>query len=121
MTGTLDLLWPVLVPIAIAALTACCWRSPRLQRELGLLGLVVLFGVSLRLLWRVLEDGVVAKQFGSWPAPFGTGFVADPLSAALTAVTGCSASRLGSSPLPRSPSAWSGRASTRSSTACSQA
>jgi multicomponent Na+:H+ antiporter subunit D len=88
MTDTLDLLWPVLVPIAMAALTACCWRSPRLQRELGLLGLVVLFGVSLRLLWRVLEDGVVAKQFGSWAAPFGIGFVADPLSAALVAVTG---------------------------------
>jgi multicomponent Na+:H+ antiporter subunit D len=88
MAETLTLLWPVLVPIATAALTACLWTRPRLQRELGLLGLIVLLGVSLKLLWTVLHDGVLAKQFGAWAAPFGIGFVADPLSAALVVVTG---------------------------------
>jgi len=95
MADTLDLLWPVLVPIATAALTVCFWQNPKLQREIGLLGLAILFAVSLRLLWQVVEGGVIAKQFGSWPAPFGIGFVADPLSAALVAVSGLLALAVG--------------------------
>ena len=95
MADGLDVLWPVLVPIATAAITACFWQWPRLQREIGLVGLVVLFAASLHLVWQVADGGIIAKQFGGWPAPFGIGFVADPLSAALVAVSGLLAFTVG--------------------------
>jgi len=80
--------WPVAVPIATAALTACLWTRPRAQRVASGIGLWAMFAAALGLLAVVVRDGVQAKQFGSWAAPFGISFVGDPLGAALVAITG---------------------------------
>ena len=95
MADGLALLWPVLIPIATAALTACFWTHPGIQRRIGLGGLVLLLVASINLLWTVLDNGIIAKQFGSWAAPFGISFVADPLSAALVMVSGLLALAVG--------------------------
>jgi len=88
-------LWPVLIPIATAALTAALWKSPVAQRWIGLASLVLLLVASLALTAAVMSEGVIAKQFGSWSAPFGITFVADPLSAAMVAISGVLALAVG--------------------------
>ncbi|MCF3932802.1 Na+/H+ antiporter subunit D [Acuticoccus sp. M5D2P5] len=80
-------LLPLLIPLAAAALTAVLWRSPRAQGIVAAVGLAALVAVSLLLLRLVLEEGVVAKQFGSWAAPFGVSFVVDRLSAGMVVVS----------------------------------
>ena len=95
MADDVALLWPVLIPIATAALTACFWTQPGIQRRIGLVGLVLLLAASANLLWTVLDSGIIAKQFGSWAAPFGISFVADPLSAALVMISGLLAIAVG--------------------------
>ncbi|WP_052341872.1 Na+/H+ antiporter subunit D [Salinarimonas rosea] len=93
--ATLLVLWPVLIPIATAALTAALWRSPAAQRWVGMASLMLLLAASLALTYVVATEGVVAKQFGDWAAPFGITFVADPLSAAMIAISGVLAFAVG--------------------------
>jgi multicomponent Na+:H+ antiporter subunit D len=92
---TLLVAWPVLIPIFTAALTAALWAWPTAQRVVGTASLVLLLGVSLWLAVVVAEQGVIAKQFGAWGAPFGITFVADPLSAAMIAISGILAFAVG--------------------------
>ncbi len=95
MADQLDLLWPVLIPITTAALAACFWYNIRAQRIISFIGLVLLFAASVKLTMTVVEQGVIAKQFGGWAPPFGISFVADPLAAALVAITGLLALTVG--------------------------
>jgi multicomponent Na+:H+ antiporter subunit D len=93
--SALLVVWPVLIPILAAAVTACLWAWPTTQRVVGMASLVLLLGASLALVWSVASEGVVAKQFGNWAAPFGISFVADPLSAAMVAISGLLAFAVG--------------------------
>ena len=95
MADTLALLWPVLIPMATAAITGMLWPSPKAQRVVGFVGLILLFAASVNLTWAVIANGVFAKQFGGWMAPFGISFVADPMSVALVAITGLLALAVG--------------------------
>jgi len=95
MADQLDLLWPVLIPITTAALAACFWYNIKAQRIISFIGLVLLFAASVKLTMTVVEQGVIAKQFGGWAPPFGISFVADPLAAALVAITGLLALTVG--------------------------
>ncbi|WP_185984932.1 Na+/H+ antiporter subunit D [Aureimonas mangrovi] len=81
-------LWPVLVPIATAALAAVFWDRPKAQRAVSLTGTVATFAASLALLYAVLSDGAQTAYFGGWSAPFGIVFAADRLGAAMAAITG---------------------------------
>jgi len=82
------LLLPILVPLAAACLCAVAWVRPDIQRQIGLISAILLFGASLWLLVEVLEAGVLAAQLGDWRAPFGITFVADLLSAIMVMVSG---------------------------------
>lgn len=81
-------LWPVAIPLATAALAACCWQRLAAQRAISAAGVLLMFAATLLLLWQVRAEGVQAVQFGGWAAPFGVSFVADRFSAAMAAITG---------------------------------
>lgn len=83
---TTALLWPLAVPLAAAALCAAFWHTPRIQGGIAIVGLVITLAASLVLLGQVNAEGIVAKQFGNWAAPFGISFVADQFSAAMVVV-----------------------------------
>lgn len=80
--------WPVGVPLAAAALTILLHGAPRLQRGVMEAGVLVMLVAAVALLRAVIQHDVVATDFGGWRAPFGVGFHADRLSAALATVTG---------------------------------
>lgn len=79
---------PVVMPLLMGALTLSAWRSVMWQRRLGLIGCGVMALLGLWQLDRVLSDGVLVVQIGSWAAPFGISLVADTLSALLVFLTG---------------------------------
>ncbi|MFC3124157.1 Na+/H+ antiporter subunit D [Pseudoroseomonas globiformis] len=81
-------LWPVLIPLAVAAATAMAWNHRGLQRWLSGTGAALLLLSALTLLLRVQRDGILAIRFGNWEAPFGVAFVADNLGAAMVAISG---------------------------------
>src|SRR5690625_351357 len=80
-------LWPVLVPLGAAMLCVVLWGRNRAQQAVSLAGLAVLLASSVLLLTRVIDSGVQAVQFGSWPAPFGIGFAVDRLGAVMVLVS----------------------------------
>jgi len=81
------LLWPVIVPLAAAAICALLWHRPGLQRWTSLVALVLMLGASIALLVRVETEGTQVIAFGGWPIPFGIVFVADRLGAAMAVIT----------------------------------
>jgi multicomponent Na+:H+ antiporter subunit D len=83
---TLLLVLPVLIPLAVAALSLLAWRRLFIQRALAVLGSLALLGVSCGLLTLVWRDGIQAVQIGDWPAPFGITLVADTFSAMMVVV-----------------------------------
>ncbi|MEM1377383.1 MAG: Na+/H+ antiporter subunit D [Pseudomonadota bacterium] len=83
----LVIVWPVLIPLTLAAITACLWQFPRAQRAVGIVGLFVLTTSAFALVHAVTRYDILAVEFGSWPVPFGISFVADRLAAAMVAIT----------------------------------
>jgi multicomponent Na+:H+ antiporter subunit D len=83
----LILTFPVLVPLTIAALTACLWKNHAAQKLVSMVGLGVLVICSALLVMAVLDYDILAATFGSWDVPFGISFVADRLAAALVMIT----------------------------------
>ena len=80
--------WPVVIPLGAAAITALLRRRPGLRRGLmeAAVGLTLTAGAAL--LARVSRGEAVIMAFGGWDAPFGISFVADLPSAALCATAG---------------------------------
>lgn len=81
-------LWPVVIPLAAAALTMLLRRRPVLQRGIMESAVVLMLAADVLLLSRVAHGDTVVMNFGGWGAPFGVTFVADALSAALCTVAG---------------------------------
>jgi multicomponent Na+:H+ antiporter subunit D len=79
---------PVLVALGGAALALIAWRSPRLQRAIGIGATAGLLAAGIALLAVVEREGIVVLDLGGWPAPFGITFVADLFSAILVVLTG---------------------------------
>jgi multicomponent Na+:H+ antiporter subunit D len=82
------LVWPIAIPLGTAVLCLIAYRSLEAQRALNILGSFALLVASIFLTIRVVSEGPVAAQMGSWPAPFGITLVADILSAAMVLITG---------------------------------
>ena len=78
--------WPVLIPLLGAALTAAAWGQERTQGTIALTTLFFQFAASVALYQEVETNGVVAMSMGGWAAPFGIALAADHLGAGLTAV-----------------------------------
>jgi multicomponent Na+:H+ antiporter subunit D len=82
------LVWPIAIPLLAAIICLLAWRSLAFQRGVNLVASLALLAASVVLIARVLEEGPIAAQMGSWPAPFGITLVADILSAAMVLITG---------------------------------
>ncbi len=74
---------PLLLPLLAAALSIAFARSRMAQRVLSVLALSGSVAVSIALLVRADEDGVVLMDAGGWPAPLGITYVVDRLSGIL--------------------------------------
>lgn len=81
------LLWPVILPLAAAALCTLFWHRPSAQRWISLTALTMMLVASVALLVRVETQGTQMIAFGGWPIPFGIVFVADRLGAAMAVIT----------------------------------
>jgi len=75
------LVLPVLLPLLAAALCILTGSSRAAQRSIGVTTLAVLVPISIAILVRVDDRGVLVVQGGNWPAPIGITIVADRLSA----------------------------------------
>lgn len=79
---------PVLVPLTTAVLSVALMRRSGWRTAVSVLGAALLLAAGVVLLTTVWQDGTMAVEIGSWPAPFGIVLVADPLSALMVVVTG---------------------------------
>ena len=77
---------PILVPLITSVAILFGRHYPAARRHISLIGGLVLFTVSLGLLWLIWRDGVQVVQVGSWVAPFGITLVADLFSALMVAL-----------------------------------
>ena len=80
--------WPVVIPLAAAALTVLCRRRPAWQRGVMEAAIGLTLAASALLLARVVHGERLLMKFGGWPPPFGISFVADLLAAALCTAAG---------------------------------
>jgi multicomponent Na+:H+ antiporter subunit D len=72
---------PVLIPLSGALIALLLRKSLRFQGIWALITLLISLSTSVWLLIEVLRRGVpLVFQVGSWSAPFGISFVADPLA-----------------------------------------
>lgn len=85
---TAELTAPIILPFLAAALAMLAWRWVAVQRWIGVTGAAAQLASGIVLLAATREEGVVATQIGSWPAPFGITLVADLLSATMVVITG---------------------------------
>lgn len=82
------LILPIVIPLAMAAVCACCTGRPGIQRVLGLFGSFALLAVSIAVAARVYPDEIGVLYVGNWQAPYGITLVADGLSATMLLMTG---------------------------------
>ena len=76
-------IWPVIIPLAAAALTVLLRRRPALQRGVMETGVAAMLVAAALLLERTVGGETLVAKFGGWGRPFGVTFVADALSATL--------------------------------------
>jgi multicomponent Na+:H+ antiporter subunit D len=77
---------PVVVPLLSAALSLVAWRHRHVQRWIGLGALASVLVVSVALLVRADDNGVLVSQAGGWPAPIGISLVVDRFAAIMLVV-----------------------------------
>ena len=75
------LVLPIVLPLLAAALCILTGSSRAAQRAIGVTTLAVLVPISIAILVRVDDLGIIVVQAGDWPAPIGITIVADRLSA----------------------------------------
>ncbi len=80
------LVLPILLPLLGAAVSILAGRSRTAQRVISITVLSTVIGLSIALLVKVDQDGIVAVQAGGWPAPLGITLVADRFSALMLCV-----------------------------------
>jgi len=82
------LIAPILVPLLTGTLLVLLRGSATpMRRTLSMLGVQLLLGVSLWLLFQVITGEILVYQLGSWAAPYGIVLVADRLSAGMVLLT----------------------------------
>ncbi|HET8770152.1 MAG TPA: proton-conducting transporter membrane subunit [Gemmatimonadaceae bacterium] len=83
--------WPVLVPLAAAAITLLLRYHETVQRSVMEAAVLLMLASSVLLLGRVISFDTVSVAFGGWGAPFGITFVADRLGALGSVAVGIAA------------------------------
>ncbi|MEX2402609.1 MAG: Na+/H+ antiporter subunit D [Balneolales bacterium] len=81
------LVLPIVIPLITACLAVITRKSHKMQRWLGVLGMIGQIIVSILLLTHVMDQGILADQMGEWAAPFGITLVADLLSSIMIVIT----------------------------------
>ncbi|MDZ7702996.1 MAG: Na+/H+ antiporter subunit D [Trueperaceae bacterium] len=79
---------PIIVPLATAGLLFALQPVRHVQRVVSVASASVQLALAIMLLATVSQQGILAAQMGSWPAPFGITLVADHLSAIMVVITG---------------------------------
>src|SRR5690349_6579089 len=80
--------WPVIVPLAGAALTVLLRRWPTLQRWVMEIAVAAMLASAVVLLVQTGGGEIRVAAFGGWGRPFGVTFVADVLSSVLCVAAG---------------------------------
>lgn len=88
MQHSVLLVLPIVLPMAMGAVSLLVWRNRLLQRWLGIVGIGLLLVIAVKLLWVVDGQGIQSVQVGNWPAPFGITLVADLFSAIMVVMAG---------------------------------
>ncbi|MGM8213786.1 Na+/H+ antiporter subunit D [Virgibacillus sp. W0430] len=78
---------PIIIPLLAGIITAFFNKNIRISRSLTKIIIIFNLVISSVLAWRVLQQGNLILETGSWPAPYGIIFVADPLSVLLVLTT----------------------------------
>ncbi|MGM9921647.1 MAG: Na+/H+ antiporter subunit D [Bhargavaea sp.] len=75
------LVLPMLLPLLTGFVLFFLRPSVKAQKIVSILSLLSLVAVSVRILFKVREDGIIRLDFGGWEPPFGILFVGDSFSA----------------------------------------
>jgi multicomponent Na+:H+ antiporter subunit D len=81
------ILGPVFIHLFTAILQLITWRKTVTQRFISGIGSFLGVLVSIRLLSKVYDQGILTLNASNWDAPFGIVFVADLLSSTLVLIT----------------------------------
>lgn len=79
---------PILIPLLTGIILLFFKNEVRLQRNLSIMSMLLMIGVSIYLVNDVHHNGIQTLQFGGWAPPYGITFVADMLSILLVTTTG---------------------------------
>lgn len=82
------ILLPILIPMATFILLLFFHRSVAVNHFFSIGGAFILLLVSLIILIRVSNEGILVTQLGNWPAPYGITIVADLFSAIMLVMSG---------------------------------
>jgi multicomponent Na+:H+ antiporter subunit D len=82
-----DLVIPVALPLAAAAVSTMLGRFPAARRVIGVGTLLATTAAVVDLLLTVSDGSVVVGHIGGWPWPLGITLVADPLAAIMVVVS----------------------------------
>jgi len=78
---------PVIIPLMAAAISVLLGRYRYVQRAISIVSLTAVFGVSIALLVRVDDHGIIVHRAGGWPAPLGITLAVDRLAALMLVVS----------------------------------
>src|SRR5690625_2964949 len=78
---------PIIITLLAGILVAFFHKKLHIARFLSKVFIVISLGVSGYLTYLVFSTGNLVLETGSWPAPYGIIFVADPLSSVLVLTT----------------------------------
>ncbi len=81
------LLFPIIIPLIIAAVLLLFPNKIKMQRLVALFGTIATLVSAMFLLAKVYTDGIQVVTLGSWDAPFGISMVSDLFSAMLVVTT----------------------------------
>ena len=85
------ILGPVFIHLFTAILQLIAWRKTVTQRVISGIGSFLGVLVAIRLLSKVVNNGILTLNASNWEAPFGIVFVADLLSSTLVLITSIAA------------------------------
>src|SRR5699024_6662881 len=78
---------PIIIPLLAGIIVAFTNKSIKVSRTLTKLFSIINLLVVIYLTWIVFGDGTLVLETGSWAAPYGIVFVADPLAVVLVLTT----------------------------------
>src|SRR5690625_2319289 len=78
---------PIIIPLLAGILVAFFHKKLHIARFLSKLFIIISFAITSYMTYIVFTTGNLVLETGSWPAPYGIIFVADPLSSVLVLTT----------------------------------